>query len=323
MSKTSKVQAPLSAYFSSGASVAGGPGPTNVLSKRVRDRDLQLASFRSEAYRALQIKQHEGGGRPPLANQRKLTVLNDALNVFKADLEELWGNDDYPFLWSQMQGCEEYLRRIDPNAICTQQITVSGDVVQHSGEAEQQIVQPEATQSQKMSKLVQILEQGLLHVWDRNGQHVRFCSKEEYQNRCLEFLGWAPANSTAWNHLNAEKKAFLAGKGMRYRPNLEQITSSYEEMRKSFVFSQEEPVNDAKFSVKPAWYPILKPIIEELESIKGFSPSMVLPLVTNAIRECFRKEGVMDEESIVAWEPSVQWLRWFMKTQMDYRFRKM
>ena len=109
---------------------------------------------------------------------------------------------------------------------------------------------------------------------------------------------------------------------MRCRPDLDIITSTYKSMQDTHNSLFGEPLVSAHFKVKPAWYPSLKPIIEELESIKGFSPSMVLSVVANGIRDLLRVDDIMSEEAIVSWEPSIDWVRWFMRTQMDYRFRR-
>jgi hypothetical protein len=61
---------------------------------------------------------------------------------------------------------------------------------------------------------------------------------------------------------------------MQSRPNLESITAAHVEMKKSSIILKEEPKDDLKFAVKPAWYPDLKKVIDELESLKGFYPSM-------------------------------------------------
>ena len=49
----------------------------------------------------LNIKEHDGGGRPPKANKRKWADLHEALSKYKADLEKMWDKDNYQELWSQ------------------------------------------------------------------------------------------------------------------------------------------------------------------------------------------------------------------------------
>ena len=182
----------MKSYFTTGGS--SGTGPVDLRSKRLLDRDLQLASsidrrsFRSQAVRVLGIKKHEGGRRPPIANKNKWSVLNAALSKYHADLEKALNNDEYRSLWSRLDASEDYLRTEDPNIL---PIHIA------SGEAVDQSEQPEPTHSQKMSKLLKLLQLGLLHVWSKCGQHVRFCSREEYQAICLRLIGLAPANSTA------------------------------------------------------------------------------------------------------------------------------
>ena len=72
------------------------------LSKRAFDRDLQLKAFKQEAIGLLGIKLHSGGGRPVLANDRKWTVLHEAMGKYKADLEERWEHADYNAQWGQL-----------------------------------------------------------------------------------------------------------------------------------------------------------------------------------------------------------------------------
>ena len=161
-----------------------------------------------------------------------------------------------------------------------------------------------------------------MHVWSSSGEHIGFYSKEEYQANCQKLMNNVPADSTAWRQLSKEKKRYESGKGMRRSPNLHLITSNYQDLLKNYQQMQEEPKDAANFVVKPAWYSTVKPIIKDLEDIKGFSPCLVQPLVADAIRVLFREEGLISEAEIFQWEPSIQWLRWFMRMYIEYRFRR-
>ena len=200
-----KTQAKLDVFFKH-SSVSDASSPSAAaearasLSKRAFDRDLQLKAFKQEAIGLLGIKVHSGGGRPVLANERKWAVLHEAMNTFKADLEERWEHADYIAQWSQLGRCEEYIKRVDPNAISRIQTSpLRAEVIVDQSHP------PEPTQSQKMNKVVKLIEKSLLHIWDKSGQHVRFSTKEEYQSRCLELFSWSPKDSTAFRHLKEEK----------------------------------------------------------------------------------------------------------------------
>ncbi len=78
----------MNAFFMAGESPAA-VAKVNSMAKRSVDRDLRLKTFKSEALRVLDIKEHAGGGRPPEGNKRKLANLHEAISKYKADLELL------------------------------------------------------------------------------------------------------------------------------------------------------------------------------------------------------------------------------------------
>ncbi len=98
-----------------------------------------------------------------------------------------------------------------------------------------------------MNKLVKLIQVGLMHVWSSSGEHIGFYSKEEYQANCQKLMSNSPADSTAWRQLSKEKARYASGKGMRRSPNLQLITSNYQDLLKNYQQMQEEPKDAANY----------------------------------------------------------------------------
>ena len=132
----------------------------------------------------------------------------------------------------------------------------------------------EAKHSEKCNKLVRIIQLSLMHKWSKRGVHVGWAEMKDYQAKCQLVLGFAPADSSAWRHLQHEKGRYDAGRGVRSQPNLSSLCASYESLKETYNLFMKEPGQQRAgrdFIVKPEWYPAIAKAVEELETWSGSS----------------------------------------------------
>jgi hypothetical protein len=231
-------------------------------------RNLQISerllAARKDMERILDvIDESTKRGPKTKSNKDKIIVVQKAIREMKDSLE-LWEEDEWD---TYVLAPRDYLVRINADLV-PQEHGGNFGLVEDDGEHGRAKV----TQESKINKVTKLLQYSLLHIWTKNGEHVRFTDVNDYMDKCQLLLGFTPGKSSAYRHIQDEKERYLSGKGMRRQPDVGELTLTYQSIKDAyFACAAAEPEQTgARFKVKPEWYPSLKEGIEELErSTKG------------------------------------------------------